>query len=253
MTRNNAVVQENGDTFRDTVALTVRGDGVDIPPFTIVHTYRNASQASGRRCAANETPIKGMDANRMIDYIDHISQFVQEPSLLLMDRLSSHTAARVRTHIEGKLLPDGDRMFIPVFLPAKTAFLISPLDMGAIAAFKAHYYRLDRSTIDLKLRAVHAAWDAVPNDALRHICLNCGIVGEETFGSLRDRFMSQVVGFVPSELEEQANFFDAWKSGAIQVEGASRGRGVTLDVPAQIPEAHLDGVYWTNYGRRISV
>jgi hypothetical protein len=65
--------------------------------------------------------------------------------------------------------------------------------------------------------------------------------------------MSQLVGSVPSELEEQANFFDAWKSGTIQVEGASRGRGVTLDVPAQIPEAHLDGLYWTNDGRKISV
>jgi len=32
--RSNAVVQEQSDCFRDTVALTVRGDGVDIPPYT---------------------------------------------------------------------------------------------------------------------------------------------------------------------------------------------------------------------------
>src|SRR5262249_45656459 len=153
----------------------VRGDGVALPPFTIIHTYRNASQASGRRCAANEVPIKGMNTDRMIDYINHVSQFVQETSLLLMDRLSSHTAARVRRHIEGKLLPNGERTVIPVYLPAKTAFLISPLDMGAIAAFKAnYYYRLDRSTIQLKLQAVHAALGAVTNEALRNICLNCG-------------------------------------------------------------------------------
>ena len=247
------MVQESGDTFRDTVALTVRGDGVDIKPFIIVHTYRNASQASGRRCAANETPIKGMNTNRMIDYIDHISQFVQETSLLLMDRLSSHTAAPVRAHIEGKLLPNGERMFLPLYLPAKTAFLISPLDMGAIAAFKTHYYTLDRSTLELKVRAVRAAWDAVPNGALRNICHNCGIVGEESLPSLRRRFMSDVVGSVPEELEEQANFFDSWQSAAIEVEGASRGRGVTLQVPAQISEAELDGIYWTNYGRRISI
>jgi hypothetical protein len=253
MHRNNAVVQESGDAFRDTVALTVRGDGVDIKPFIIVHTYRNASQASGRRCAANETPIKGVNIDRMIDYIDHISQFVQETSLLLMDRLSSHTAARVRAHIEGKLLPDRERMFLPVYLPAKTAFLISPLDMGANAAFKTHYYALDRSTIELKVRAVFAAWDAVPNEALRNICRNCGIVGEESLDSLRRRYMSEVVGSVPAELEEQADFFDSWRSGAIEVEGASRGRGVTLDVPAQLSEADLDDIYWTNYGRRISI
>jgi len=31
-----------------------------IPPFIIVHTYKNASRASGRRCASDETPVKGM-------------------------------------------------------------------------------------------------------------------------------------------------------------------------------------------------
>ena len=247
------MLQETGDAFRDTVALTVRGDGVDIPPFTIVHTYRNASLASGRRCAANETPIKGMSIDRMIDYIDHLSQFVQEPSLLLLDRLSFHTAARVRLHMEGRLLPNGERMLIPLYLPAKTAFLISPLDMGAIAAFKTRYYGLDRSTIDVKLRAVHTAWDAVSNDALRNICRHCGIVGEETIDSLCHRFEREVVSSIPSELEEQANFFDSWKSGAIEVNGVSRGRGVILDLPEQLPEGHLDGIYWKIFGRRISI
>ena len=246
-------MQEKGDTFRDTVALTVRGDGKDIPPFTIVHTYRNASKASGRRCAAAETPIKGMDTSRMIDYIDHISQYVPETSLLLMDRLSSHTSPRVRAHIEGKLLPNGERTFLPLYLPAKTSFLISHLDMGAIAAFKMHYYRLDRSTIHLKLRAIQTAWDRVSNDALSSICLNCGIIGEETLDSLRTRFEREVVGSVPAELEECSNYFDAWKSGALEVQGATRGRRVTLDTPDQLEEGHLDGVYWVNYGRRISI
>jgi hypothetical protein len=250
--RGNAVVLETGDKFRDTVALTLRGDGVDIPPFTIVHTYRNASAASGRRCAANETPIKGMNTARMIDYIDHIAQYVQEPSLLLMDRLSSHVAGAVRRHMETKMTPDGQPLFIPIYLPAKTAFLISPLDMGAIAAFKAHYYRFDRSSIELKLRAVHAAWAAVSNEALRKICLNCGIVGEESLDSLRQRFMGHVVGSVPAELEVYADFYDSWKSAAIEVEGASRGRGITLELPEQLPEGCLDGVYWTHFGRRLS-
>jgi hypothetical protein len=250
--RGNAVVRETGDEFRDTVALTLRGDGVDIPPFTIVHTYKNASAASGRRCAASDTPIKGMNTERMIDYIDHIAQYVQEPSLLLLDRLSSHTAAAARRHIEARVTPDGQRLFTPIYLPPKTAFLISPLDMGAIAAFKAHYYRFDRSAIQLKLRAVHAAWDAVSNEALRNICLNCGIVGEESIDSLRQRFMGQVVGAVPAELEVYADFYDSWKSGTIEVEGASRGRGITLELPEQLPEGCLDGVYWTHFGRGLS-
>lgn len=245
-------MRENGDEYRDTVVLTVRGDGVDIPPYIIVHTYKNASTASGRRCRADETPIKGMDTSRMISYIDHISLYVQDTSLLVMDRLSSHTSAAVRRHIESKMTPTGERMFIPIYLPPKTAFLISPLDMGAIATFKSHYYPLDRSTIQLKLRAVHQAWDAVSNEALCNICLNCGIVGQESLESLRQRFMSEVVASVPAELEEWAYFFDAWKSGTINVEGATRRRGVRLDIPDQLPEGYMDGVYWTKFGLRIS-
>jgi hypothetical protein len=251
--RGNAVVLETGDKFRDTVALTVRGDGVDIPPFIIVHTYATASYPSGRRCPAGEAPVKGMNTTRMIAYIDHVSQYVQEPSLLLMDRLSSHTAAEVRRHIESKTTASGERLLIPIYLPAKTAFLISPLDMGAIAAFKSRFHALDRSTLHLKLRAVREAWGAVSNDSVSNICLNCGIVGEEDLASLRQRFMADVVGAVPSELNLFADFYDAWKSGTIEVEGATRGRGVRLDIPDQLPEGHLDGVYWTNFGRRISM
>jgi hypothetical protein len=252
MIRNNVVVQETGDTFRDTVVLTVRGDGKDIPPFLIIHTYRNASYASGRRCPASETPIKGMNNDRMINYIDHISQYVEETSLLLMDRLSSHVSFSVRSHIEGKLLPNGQRMFIPLYFPSKAAFLISPLDMGANAAFKNHFYKYNRSTIQEKISAVYAGWRDVSNDALENIFTNCGIVGNEPIESLRRRFLKDVVGAVPEELEEHADFFEAWKSGAIEVEGATRGRGVTMEAAAQIPEGFLDGVYWTNYGRRVS-
>ena len=231
----------------------MRGDGVDIPPFVLIHTYKNASYASGRRCAAGEIPVKGMDTSHMMHYIDHISQYVSETSLLLMDRLSSHTCAAVREHIASKKTTAGDPLFHLILLPAKTAFLISPLDMGAISAFKSHYYKLDRSTIQLKLNAVSQAWDAVSNESLKNICLNCGIVGEESMASLRRRFEKEVLGLVPSELQSYLDFYDSWKSGHIEVEGATRGRGVTMATPDQIPEAHLDGAYWSNFGRRASI
>lgn len=248
--RTNPVLLEIGDKFRDTIALTVRGDGVDIPPFTIVHTSSSASYASGRRCEPNETPIKGMDTSRMISYIDHISKYVQETSLLVMDQLSSHTAGAVRRHIETKMTRDRQRLLIPIFLPAKSAFIISPLDMGAIAAFKSHYCRLNRSTTQLKLRAAYQAWNAVTNEALVNICLNCGVIGDESIESLRKRFMESVVGSVPRELEKLADFYDSWKSGTIEVEGATRGRGIKYENPQQLQQGHLDGIYWTNFGWR---
>lgn len=241
-------MHENGDAFRDTVALTVRGDGLDIPPFFILHTYGNAARSSGRRCAANDTPVRGMTIPIMKEYIDHVAQYVEEPSLFLMDRLSSHKAGATIQHIQTKHTATGEQLLIPIFIPPKTSFLVSPLDMGAIGAFKSYFYKLDRSTLERKKSAVQQAWDNVSNEALRNIFMNCGITSEETMDSIRHRFMSQVVPVVPEKLEETLDFYDSWKSGAINVEGASRGRGVTLQIPQQLSQAYLDGHYWGNYG-----
>jgi len=249
MYRYNAVVEEGGDVFRDTVALTIRGDGVDIPPYTIVHTYRNASYQSGRRCAQGEDPVKGMNKARMKLYVQHIAQYIQKTSLLCMDRLSSHTSREVREYIESFKLKDGQRMFIPVYLAPKTAFLISPLDMGANAAFKSYFHRLDRSSIDLKLRAVQRAWDQVSNESLVNICRHCGVVGDESLDTLRERFLKQVVNTVPSEIAKFADFYESWSAGQIEVLGCTRARGVDLERPSQLHEGFMDGVYWNHYGR----
>jgi len=243
------VVKEQGDSFRDTVALTIRGDGVDIPPFFIRHTYKNASKASGRRCGPNETPVKGMTIPIMKQYVDHVAEYVIQTSLLVMDRLSSHTSREVLSYIRSKKAIDGTQLLIPILLNPKVSFLISPLDMGAIAAFKSYYRRLDRSTLSLKEKAVQDAWDAVSNESLANICLNCGIVGDEPLDSLRTRFMEQVVNQVPEEYEPVMEFYDGWSSGAFKVEGADRGRGVTAGKPQQLEEGHLSGKYWTQYGR----
>jgi len=248
MRRGNAVVKEKGNRFRDTVALTVRGDGVDIPPYIIVHTYTTASYASGRRCPAGQFPVKGMNIPRMKDYVDHIAPYVHKTSLLCMDRLSSHLSKEVRTYIESFKLPNGDRKFIPLLIPAKTAFLISPLDMGANAAFKSYFHRLDRSTINLKIRAVQQAWDQVSNTSLKNICINCGIVGEESLSSIRQRFMKEVVGAVPSEIAQHLDFYESWAADQIEVQGCTRARGVEYESPSQLRNSFMDGVFWNNYG-----
>lgn len=246
--RNNPVVEEKGDRFRDTVALTVRGDGVDIPPFFIAHIYKTASRVSGRRCEVGEEPVKGINIPLMKSYIDHISQYVEEQSLLVMDRLSSHTSAKIRRYIESFTLPSGERKFYILLLPAKTAFLISPLDMGAISAFKSYFHRLDRTTLNHKRTAVQEAWDQVTNESLVNICRNCGVIEKESIDSLRSRFLKDVVGLVPEEYANHLDYYDAWSSGHINVEGATLGRGVSLELPLQLEEGHLDGRRWSNYG-----
>jgi len=246
--RGNPVVKEMGDRFRDTVALTFRGDGVDIPPYVIVHTYRGASYISGRRCGPDEQPVKGLNIGRMKDYICHVNSYVKKQSLLCMDRLSSHTSGKVVRYLDSFKLPNGERKFIPIFFAPKTAFLISPLDMGAIAAFKAYFHQLDRHTIDLKIRAVQTAWNKVSNESLFNICVNCGVVGDESMEALRERFEKEVVNAVPPEIEAHRDFYDSWVSSHIDVVGAHRSRGVTFDKPEQLSSTFMDGVYWNNYG-----
>ena len=63
--RGNPIVEENGDIFRDTMALTLRGDGVQMRPFFIKHLYGNASKASGRRPKSGEVIEKGMTKKQM--------------------------------------------------------------------------------------------------------------------------------------------------------------------------------------------
>jgi hypothetical protein len=213
-----------------------------------MHTYKNASYASGRRCPADQTPIKGITNERMMEYVDHIADYVEGTNLLIMDRLSSHKSATVLNYIREWENDDGSKKFIPLLIPPKAAFLLSPLDMGAIAAYKANFYRYDRSTIDLKKRAMVNAWDEVSNATLKNIWRNCGLVGKESLTSIHDRFMKEVVGIVPNEYEELMDFYEAWKNGVIEVEGAHRGRGVTMDSPLQLSEGHMSGEYWSNFG-----
>lgn len=247
--RNNPVVVEQGDSFRDTAALTMRGDGIGIPTYFIKHTYKNASKASARRCETGENPVKGMTIDIMKKYVDHVAKYVVEPTLMVMDRLSSHTSREVLAYIRSKRTKNNIQLLIPILLNPKVAFLISPLDMGAIAAFKSYYRGLDRSTLDLKKKAVQEAWDRVSTQSLVNICLNCGVVGNETLQSLRDRFMDQVVNQVPEEYEPTVEFYDGWVSGAFTVEGAHRGQGVTTEKPQQLAEGYLGGKYWTKFGK----
>ena len=117
------MVLSQGDRFRDTAALTVRMDGVDIPPFLIKGQVGNASKASGRRPKPGYKPEKGMNKELMKKYRDHISQYVTEPSLILLDRASSHTSNEAKEYLEDFLTKDGQDLFKVVLLPAKTAFL----------------------------------------------------------------------------------------------------------------------------------
>ena len=226
----------------------MRADGIDLPPFLIKGQVGNASKASGRRPKKGEKPVKGMNKHIMKQYGDHISRYVTEPSLLILDRASSHTSREVINDLEEYLAPDGNQLFKVLLLPPKTAFLLSPLDNGANSAFKQHFYKYDRSTFPLKKTAVKLAWDAVSNESLLNICKNCGINGDESISSIRKRFEKEVHGVIPEELLPSLELFDVWKAGTISVDGADLHRGVELCRPVQLDDGTLDGFRWIEWG-----
>jgi hypothetical protein len=246
--RGNAVVLDTGDRYRDTLVVTVRGDGVDIPPFFVKGEYVNASIACGRRPRVGQSPSKGMTVARMTNYIDHLSEYVSKSSLVIMDRLSSHTSKKVLRYFESKRTADGRQKFIPFLLNPKTAFLISPLDNSAIGDFKRKFYKYDRSTLKLKEAAAYHAWNQVSNRALRGYIADCGIVGNEDTSSILLRFMKKVKGGIPEKNLDVWAFYEGWRSGAYLVEGVPPPRASPLLLPEQLSNDELDGSYWRTYG-----
>lgn len=232
----NAVVKNNSDGIRDTAVLTVRGDGVDIPPCFILSEVGNASMESGRRAPNGEKPIKGMNNNLMKQYIDHLKMYVKKKTLLIMDQHSAHKSQQTIQYIHQQKLNNGSKMFEIELLPPKTAFLISPLDNGAISAFKSYYNKLDRSTIQKKKSAVPEAWGQVSNESLVGILKHCGYDTSESIHSVRNRFMSNVKQVFDERHLDCHRLFLRWKNKEIKINGIDLKRGILTEMFLQLDD-----------------
>lgn len=237
-----------GDCFRDTAALTVRADGVDIPPFLIKGQVGNASYASGRRPEKGKKPVKGMNSDLMLQYVHHIHWYVQEPSLLILDRLASHRSKKVIEHIEQYRTADDRQMFKVLLLPPKTAFLLSPLDNGVNSTFKKYFHTFDRSTFELKKYAVTRAWAKVKTESIANFASACGVDGKQSLSTLRTQFEKNVLGIVPEKFLPSLELYDRWTAGEFDVEGANLHRGVELQRPLQLEDSTMDGITWVEWG-----
>lgn len=237
-----------GDAFRDTAALTVRADGVDIPPFLIKGQVGNGSFASGRRPKKGQKPVKGMSSDLMLRYGEHIQAYVHEPSLLILDRLSAHRSKKVIADLESYLTNDGQQKFKVLLLPPKTAFLISPLDNGVNSTFKKYFHTFDRSTFALKKIAVTRAWRKVKNESIANFASACGLDGKRSLVALRAQFEKNVKGLVPEKLLPSFELYNRWIAGVVDVDGANLHRGVELERPLQLDDSTMDGAVWVEWG-----
>lgn len=245
---SNPVVKTRGDSFRDTMVATLNSDGSWIPPFYIKTQSKSASYASGRRPAPDEKAVKGMNNQKMKEYADHLDYYVDEPTRLVMDRLSAHTARTCRDYIEAKKCSDGRQKFKIFPLPPKSAFLISPLDFGFFSYWKSLYYKYDRSTPELKLWAANQAWKSVDPNKVVEFFRNCHLIGREKPSTLSKQLHELVRASVPEKLEDVLDFYDGWLSGAFEVDGVAAPRALPFERPTMLDKAGLDGIYWNTWG-----
>ena len=189
-----------------------------------------------------------MNKEKMKEYADHIDKYVDEPALLILDRLSSHVSRELIDYIESKKCSDGRQKFKTKLLPAKGAFLISPLDFGFFGYWKSIYHKLDRSTPEQKFWGANQAWKQVESAKVISFFEGTYLIGSQKESTLRKKLMSQVKGGIPEELEEVWDFYDGWVSGAYEVEGATAMREISFEKPKQLLDSDLDGVYWNNWG-----
>lgn len=242
-----AVVEAEGDKHRDTMVATIFGDGSHVPPFFIKSMTANSSYASGRRPKPGEKVVKGMTKEKMLEYADHLDRHVTIPTLLLLDRLSAHLNKEVQEKFASFTCANGSKKFTLDWFPPKTAFLISPCDMGLFACHKQYFYKLDRSTYPLKIFAAKQAWREVSEESVINFFDNCGLIGDWDPQALQQHLRRQVRGGIPEHLTEVWELYEGWLSGAFTIAGCKPPRRVTFEKPIQLPDGHLDGEYWNDY------
>jgi hypothetical protein len=245
-------VKQTGDTYRDNMAATLVADGSWIPPFYIKGQAGNASKASGRRPALGVKAVKGMTVPKMKEYVDHVAKRVDHFCVLVLDRLSSHVSIKVKAYAESLKCSDGvTQKFEILLLPAKSSFLISPLDMGFFSMWKREYYKYNRSSYTLKIMAANQVWKSMQSEKIASLFDNCGITSKETPKKLRERISAQVRSGMPEELEEVWEFYQGWLAGAFDIEGAVRPRTPPTEDLLTPEDSNLDGQYWVKRGPKM--
>ena len=230
------------------MVATLSSDGSWLSPLYLKSQSKSASKASGRRVEASAQPLRGMNNLSMKVWADSLDSNVEEPTRLLMDRLSSHTSREVRNYIEAKRCKDGRQKFKVMLLPPKGAFLVSPLDNGFFSYWKSKFYKFDRSTFPLKMAAAKETWKLVDSEDVVAFFRGCYLTGKKREDTLRRELLELVDATIPEELQEHADYHEAWANGSFTVDGISAPRAIPFERPTLPEDDALDGVYWREWG-----
>lgn len=135
-----AYVVSGKDKRRDTIAVTLRADGIGDLFFV---THQTKIHKNEKTLQIDDMNISGMNLQILFEWVDHFIDISQPGDVLLWDNLGSH----LNQGILAKLHNYG---IIVKFFPARCADELSILDYSWFAIFKRHLSEYLYNTVEEK-------------------------------------------------------------------------------------------------------
>jgi hypothetical protein len=121
----------------------------------------------------------------MNEWCDWAKRYIPKGSVLLIDRISSHT----NKQILDELKKNGITVLL---LPPKGSLLLSPLDNGFFGIFKRKLSQeMDLHPVSFgspHFKAAIRAYNCIPRNAVVEFFKNCGLIGTDSLSTIKKNF-----------------------------------------------------------------
>ena len=157
-------VQTPDVDHRDTLVVGIVGDGRKLLLYFI-----ESKPAKRKNKQVIEKPVKGMTVEIMIKWIKDI--FIpnrEEVKCLILDKASSHTSRITKAFAE-------ENNIQILYLPAKTAADLSPLDNGFFSQMKALLKGYPLGTIEQKKETLELIVKDIQRETIQKYFIKCGL------------------------------------------------------------------------------
>jgi len=155
---------------RDSLVVALVGNGRKLPPYMI-----QSKAAKYKKKEIVEKAVKGMNAEIMVKWLSEI--FLPnrgEIKYLLLDRASSHISHKVKLFAK-------EQNIELIFLPAKTAPDLSPLDNGFFAQLKALLKGHPLGTFQQKQSTIELVMEDIAPETIQKYFVHCGLCHVEDY------------------------------------------------------------------------
>ena len=160
-------VVSDGNHRRDTGVVAISADGRVLPYF-IPHTPQKSKKINGSKVIVQKK-VSGMGLEQMMEWSNDFAKNCEHPerTVLLMDRLRSHTNKSIQNNLESH--------HIKCFhFPPQGGKLGSVCDNSFFAVLKARLQKMNTSTTEKKREAFFQLCREFPSDMVKKFYHHCG-------------------------------------------------------------------------------